>query len=423
MTKRRIIQNIQLIISFSMIVLLFTTSVWFPLNDTDAIRRYTKPFEFDYIRWEMNAIWKKALELSFGITHQMTIDQQHYIIQDYISLLTQTKEMEQNLTRLYSEPGTKNSDLISALEKDLAQIQKQLKHQSMLAEPVIQNQVSFAISNLGISNIATPFPPVLYKASPLPKQLIISPRDVIRQEKSISLVSDISLQEMIALEELVEEYTDFSALVVPIGGVGTYPSMITQTTSLPNLLDTVAHEWIHNHLTFRPLGLRYGVSPALRTMNETTANIAGEEIMQETLFLFHPKYIQDKSIAPESLQANISYPPAQPDNGFSFPKMMYQTRVQVDELLAQGKVEQAEQYMESQRQIFWENGYQIRKLNQAYFSFYGAYADAPLSAAGSDPVGEDVRLLRMQQPNLASFVWKMSWMVNYRQLRLAARAF
>jgi hypothetical protein len=406
-----------------MIVLLLTTSVWFPLNDTDAIRRYSRPFEFDYIRWEINAIWKKALELSFGITHHLTIDQQHYIIQDYISLLTQTKEMEQNLTRLYSEPGTKNSDLISALEKDLAQIQKQLKHQSMLAEPVIQNQVSFAISNLGISNIATPFPPVLYKASPLPKQLIISPRDVIRQEKSISLVSDISLQEMIALEELVEEYTDFSALVVPIGGVGTYPSMITQTTSLPNLLDTVAHEWIHNHLTFRPLGLRYGVSPALRTMNETTANIAGEEIMQETLFLFHPKYIQDKSIAPESLQSNISYPPAQPDNSFSFPKMMYQTRVQVDELLAQGKVEQAEQYMESQRQIFWENGYQIRKLNQAYFSFYGAYADAPFSAAGSDPVGEDVRLLRMQQPNLASFVWKMSWMVNYRQLRLAARAF
>ena len=102
---------------------------------------------------------------------------------------------------------------------------------------------------------------------------------------------------------------------------------------------------------------------------------------------------------------------------------MYQTRVHVDELLAQGKIKDAENFMDAQRQIFWENGYQLRKLNQAYFSFYGAYADSPFSAAGSDPVGEDVRLFRSQQDSLASFVWKMSWMFNYRQLRIAARAF
>jgi hypothetical protein len=423
MTRRQIFQQVQLIFSFAMIIMLLTTSVWSPLNSTDTIRRYSRPFEFDFIRWEINAIWKKALELSFGINHHLTIDQQRSVVQDYFSLLTQTKDMEQNLTRLYSEPGTKNADTIRTLEKDLSQVQKRLKHQSMLAEPVIQNQVSFAVSTLGITSIAAPFPPLVFKASRLPKQLIISPRDVIRQEKSISLMSDISLQEMTALEELVEENTNFSALVVPIGGISTYPSMIVQTTYLPNLLETVAHEWIHHHLMFRPLGMRYSASPELRTMNETTAGISDQEIMQETLLLFYPEYIQDESITPDSLQANITYHPAQSENNFNYSEVMYQTRIQVDEYLAQGKIEEAERYMELQRQVFWENGYQIRKLNQAYFSFYGAYADAPFSAAGSDPVGEDVRLLRKQQPNLASFIWKMSWMHNYRQLRFAARAF
>ena len=49
--------------------------------------------------------------------------------------------------------------------------------------------------------------------------------------------------------------------------------------------------------------------------------------------------------------------------------------------------------MEQRRQLFVENGYYIRKLNQAYFAFYGAYADVPGGAAGEDPVGPAVRAL------------------------------
>ena len=72
---------------------------------------------------------------------------------------------------------------------------------------------------------------------------------------------------------------------------------------------------------------------------------------------------------------------------------MHKTRVNVDEMLADGKIDQAEDYMEARRQFFWENGYHIRKLNQAYFAFHGAYADTPGGTAGAseDPVGEAVR--------------------------------
>jgi hypothetical protein len=98
---------------------------------------------------------------------------------------------------------------------------------------------------------------------------------------------------------------------------------------------------------------------------------------------------------------------------------MHTTRVKVDELLAEGKIEEAEAYMEQRRQLFWENGYNIRKLNQAYFAFHGAYADEPLGAAGEDPVGAAVRALRAQSPSLTQFLNKISLMTSFEQLKQA----
>ena len=75
--------------------------------------------------------------------------------------------------------------------------------------------------------------------------------------------------------------------------------------------------------------------------------------------------------------------------------------------------------MEARREIFWDNGYSIRKLNQAYFAFYGAYADLPGGAAGQDPVGPAVRELRAQSNSLADFIKQISWMTNFEQLQAA----
>ena len=75
--------------------------------------------------------------------------------------------------------------------------------------------------------------------------------------------------------------------------------------------------------------------------------------------------------------------------------------------------------MEERRQFMWENGYRIRKLNQAYFAFHGAYADQPGGAAGAveDPIGDAVRNLRAQSPSLAAFLNRVSWMWTYEQLQ------
>jgi hypothetical protein len=72
--------------------------------------------------------------------------------------------------------------------------------------------------------------------------------------------------------------------------------------------------------------------------------------------------------------------------------------------------------MEERRLVFIQNGYSIRRLNQAYFAFYGAYADTPGGAAGEDPVGAAVRKLRAQSENLATFIKRISKVTSFEKL-------
>jgi hypothetical protein len=98
---------------------------------------------------------------------------------------------------------------------------------------------------------------------------------------------------------------------------------------------------------------------------------------------------------------------------------MHTTRVDVDALLASGRIVEAEDYMELRRRLFVEHGFFIRRLNQAYFAFYGAYADIPGGPAGEDPVGPAVRALRSQSHSLSDFVKRIAWMTSFEQLQRA----
>ena len=151
-------------------------------------------------------------------------------------------------------------------------------------------------------------------------------------------------------------------------------------------------------------------------MNETTANLAGKEIGAEVIRRFFPELVPPPPPPPEP--ASESDEPAQPPPPpiFDTRAELHETRVTVDALLAGGKIEEAELYMEERRVFLWDHGYYIRKLNQAYFAFYGAYADVPGGAAGEDPVGAAVRDLRAQSDTLIEFVSRMARLYRYEQL-------
>jgi hypothetical protein len=149
-------------------------------------------------------------------------------------------------------------------------------------------------------------------------------------------------------------------------------------------------------------------------MNETTANIAGKELGRLLVARFYPDQLPPES-PPEANPSgqNTSLEPPL----FNYRAEMHKTRVTVDKVLAEGKIEEAEAYMEARRRFLWEHGYHLRKLNQAYFAFHGAYADEALGAAGEDPVGSAVRLLRAQSPSVAAFIKRISWMWSFEQLK------
>jgi hypothetical protein len=381
---------------------------------SEAARRYTRSVEFDYVSWTLDAFAVKLDQSVLGTPYYFSVSERHQIVANYLHLMENILSIEDKLSLMYSDPKVTNpAEASSGLQEELASLDKQQRLLAPLAESVLQDQISETLADLGLTTGGQPIPPVLFHISPLPYDLIISPREKIQQDAAISLVPNLSVTQQSDLETKVDSNLDVSSLVVPVGGIGSYPTMVMRTTALDWLSDTIAHEWTHNWLTLRPLGLNYETSPELRTMNETTASISGHEISVLVLKKYYPELTAEYGIQ------LVNLPFSTETTDFNFNNEMHITRVHVDELLAQGKINDAEAYMEQQRLFFWQNGYAIRKLNQAYFAFYGAYADTPGGAAGEDPVGPAVRALRAQSTSLTVFLKTISQMDSFKQLQAA----
>lgn len=384
-------------------------------EQTARVRAYTRQIEFDYVSWTLNALEIKLEQAGLRTNLYQPPGQASQTVLDYLDLVRRIQNAENRLTTIYSDPAIADPDAHSASLR--AELQAQYARRALLgplAETILQMQLAQTLSAVNLTLGGQPVPPILYHSTPLPMALIVSPRDAIRQDENISLLPELTVDQQTELERQVDQGLNVASLVVGIGGVGTYPTMVMQTSDINWLAEVVAHEWIHNYLTLRPLGINYMSSPELRTMNETTASIAGKEIGRALVAEFYPELLPPPPTEPQPNAAPNDQPAV-----FDFRAEMRTTRLEVDRLLADGKIEEAERYMEARREFFWENGYRIRKLNQAYFAFYGAYADQPGGAAGEDPVGAAVRDLRNNAPSLSAFVNQMSWMFSYAQLQKA----
>ncbi len=411
----RFLRAVQSLVFFLLAVAVLTGSSLMNASTTDLARVFTRPFEFDYVDWTVNAIGVKLAQASLGTPFYFKEPDRHQIVADYLELISQILDYEDRLNLIYSDPQIHDPVSTSAgLRAALEALYTREDQLAPLAEATLEAQISATVADMGLSTGGQPIPPVLFHISPLPYNLIISPRDKIEEEAAISLVPDLTVDRQAAIENEVDNGLDVSSLVVPVGGIGTYPTMVMHTTAFQWLASTIAHEWTHNWLTLRPLGLNYDSSPEVRTMNETTADISGTEISAAMLKRYYPELASEYIDSSVSLNASAADQPP-----FDIRAEMHATRVHVDALLAEGKVTEAEAYMEQRRLFFWDNGYPIRKLNQAYFAFYGAYADVPGGPAGEDPVGPAVRELRARSQSLADFLNRIAAMSTFQELQAA----
>ncbi len=370
---------------------------------------------FDLLGWMTNSAWLKLTHSAIASPRYFTPSAQRETVLEYLQLVEDLQNVEREIRLIYTDPTQPDPFTASAeLRAELERLYLRQKALAPLSESVLEMQVTIVLDELGLTVGGQPIPWVLYHVTPLPKNLVVSPREVIRQETSYLLQPEMTLEDVIQLEDSVASRLGFSTLVVEIGGLAAYPTMIMRTTALDWLSNTIAHEWIHLYLGQRPLGMNYDRTPQLRTMNETTASIVGDEIGRIVMERYFPELAFRYRNA---IQLAALNPPAALT--FDFRAEMYETRVRADELLAEGKIEEAEAYMETRRQLFWDNGYAIRKLNQAYFAFHGAYADAPGGAAGVDPVGPAVRELRARSATLTEFLERIGQMSSFEELLAA----
>ena len=283
-----------------------------------------------------------------------------------------------------------------------------------LAEAVVEQlkvEIREALAEEGINNpfqLGTfGFPPIEAVLERPPHLLVISPRNRIETVKRVDLLPEMGRQEMEEIESQVDSL-GYSSLVVPLGGLSTYPSFVTSDADLRFTIDSIVHEWLHQYLAFTPLGFlgflnATGIRPDydIATMNETVVGIVSKEIGAIVYEKYYPG------------AATAAPPPEEPATGFNYNRVMRETRLAVDAYLAAGEIDRAEQYMEEQRQYLADNGWHIRKLNQAFFAFHGTYADGPTSVS---PIGTDLKTLRSQSASLKDFLDAASAMTSLKDL-------
>lgn len=391
-------------------------------TDRERARAFTRETEFDFVRWTLDAVWVKAQQAALNSPHYFDRETRKTLVMEFFRLTAQVIQVEDQINRIFSDPGVLDPEEATvSLRSQWDDLSRRRAQIQPMAEAILEDQVAQAAAELGLTVTGQPVPPVLAHITPLPYNLVVSPRDRIQQDFSISLDPNLTVDQHAVVESGVDDTLNVSSLVVPVGGIGSYPTMVMRTGWVQWTIETFAHEWMHNYLQWHPLGIRYSETPELRTMNETTASIFGREVSQTIIERFYPELAQkDKPpLQTIGLPAGKPDPEDIPRPVFDFRAEMHTTRLQVDALLAEGKIDEAEAYMETRRVIFWNHGYPIRKLNQAYFAFYGAYADSPGGAAGEDPVGPAVRLLRERSQDLGEFIRRMAWMRSFEDLQKA----
>jgi hypothetical protein len=375
------------------------------------LRALVGPREFDFVVWEANALLVKGEAALVGGQRYLDEQARKAVLEDYLALTGRAAALRGELELLFSDPATLAPLTAAApLETELADVRARMAELQPVAEAVLEEQVAAVLVEERFDLLGQAWPPVQAHLTQLPFVLAVSPRDEIRQAYSVSLVHGLTAPEKEALEAQVLAELNLAALVVPIGGVGIFPAMVVESGNLSYLANTFAHEWAHHWLTLHPLGLSYAATPQMRTVNETVASIVGDEIGAAVMAQFYPELLP-----PAPVETRGSEEPAGPPP-FDFRAEMRTTRVEADRLLAAGRVAEAEAYMEARRQIFWDNGYRIRKLNQAYFAFYGAYADTP-GATGGDPVGPTVLAIRALSPSLRDFLDTVAQVTSFEQLQ------
>ena len=396
-----------IVIALSLFSLLLSGCV--PSQDFDSrLGSIVHPYRFSAVKWESSAIPHEIRQSVWGSFRR--VDDETKLVTEYFSAVRHIKALESAVRAANAD--NKQGDL-AVLEEELSVLLGYKAAVKNTVERILERQIKQTLAQQGILNpmdryikLGINIPPLNFKLEQPPHLLVISPRDRIASIRRIYLQQNLSLEDMEGIEAEADKL-NVSSLVVELGGLAaTYPSFVADDASLMYTIEAAAEEWLHQYLVFKPLGFLYlldqlGVSVdyEIVTMNETTAGMVSKEIAAMVMERFYPEQVESEN--------------GSKDAGFDFDREMREIRRAVDSYLAEGKVEEAEGFMEQRRQFLASKGRYIRKLNQAYFAFHGTYADSPTSI---DPIGQELKELRSRSASLKDFLDRVAAMTSREEL-------
>ena len=387
------------------------------------------PYRYDILTWELANLpdkWLHKLK-SFLPWNSQSSEERSENLREFFRIGQEIQAIEEELaafrdpTSPTKESGGSHARLgsegeLKRLEDELDGLGRERRSLRAGVEETLESEVSGVLVQEGLaSRIGLIFPPVDVALTSPPRVLVVSPRSRIERKRTMLLKPGMELDDMETLEEKIFRELDLAALVVPLGGVATYPTIVREDSSLLNAVNLAAHEWLHAYWFFRPLGWNIFSNPEMNTLNETAAHLAGREL-GERAYGSITGQTGDTTAPATAVQgeAEVDGPPSagQDGDGFNFNFEMRKTRLRVDELLSEGQVEQAEAYMEERRRLFVANGIFIRKLNQAFFAFHNTYAASPASVS---PIGNQVERLRASTYSIGDFIRTIAGFGSYQE--------
>ena len=379
-------------------LLLWTGKDYRPTESDVAIAS----FRFNLLAWEAGNVfdkWYHELVALLPWSSPSPREESIALAEEFFRLGGEERRLESEL--LTVDDASPEAD---GIRQRLAEIHRQQTGTRAAVERFIEREISDILVDEGFaSRIGAILPPVDTTFGHSPALLVTSPRDRIYRQDNILLRHGVRPDDREALEDITLRERDLAAIVVNTGGIGTYPSVVSSGSSLHHALTTVAHEWLHNWFFFQPLGQHFWDSPDMTTLNETAATLGGWEI-GDRAYEAMTGIVTDRSPGPPSRERD--------PNAFDFSAHMRETRLTAEQMLADDRIDEAEAYMEERRLELLERGYRIRKINQAYFAFYGSYAT---SAASVSPIEGQLRDLRERSGSLEEFLKTVAQFSTYQE--------
>ena len=265
------------------------------------------------------------------------------------------------------------------------------------AELLLERRLSRAVSEMELDSplplfgrVRVVWPPIDVDLSERLHVLAVSPRDEVRMVRSVLLTSDVQREDYKRIESVVEADQRWSAWVGRVGGVALYPASVVSSRDYLSTLQIMAHEWTHHHLGFYPLGLAYGRGSDMRTINETVADIIGDQLGEIAAELpgHEPAPEAERDAELEAIRTETD-------------PILRDLRIEVDALLAEDRIAEAERRMEEVRLKLIDLGRPFRRINQAFLAFRGGYG---ASAASASQWGDRLLAYRESSDSLAGFL-------------------